>query len=636
MKQDKKDSFMKNITLNLKHFVLLFIFAMFSVTVGAVNITYSLKTHTGTQRTITGTANVSSGANLEDNMPQDFWRGYTTYTYYSDATLTQKITTAPAQDATVYVDYVFDPPFILSEEGKDPVWHYLRTWNEGGQNNYLLYLKQQNYPGYEGVFGHKHTSAVPLPSYGHNGIDPNANMGKLGDCQWALYGDAYDLNIKINDDIYGENGWLQWGSTVQASNLKLGAKPTIGWQIYINKTQKQDNNYKWYNYPTMMLGVPNTDYYVELSNVSYNIKTQRINTSSGQFDYKFDNQHQLVPKSNNPDASIKREQWWYGLFATPVGTGLHLNYHVTYKILQANGEWYQDINKSQLDQYGNGAKLSFPSEYTKKEGYEYDYFFKDADFTEKYADGYTMTNTANIVAYIKETSVSFVATPWRTLVLPYDIEDLDAYFGENGVKVLEYSSVEGELNGDAFRCNLVFTPVDEIEAYKPYLFKADHVIQTVLDNMCHTVENMQEPTEIKMYDTTNAPNIGVSMKGVLAGAGYNLPEDDLHFFFGSMPNDEVGDYDNYTYKFYCVGEKIKNITIPQFVCYFFVTDERTGGSAPIRVSFGTESITGVSSVIADVKVNNSIYSLDGRKVNASSLDNLKKGIYIVNGRKVVK
>ena len=110
-----------------------------------------------------------------------------------------------------------------------------------------------------------------------------------------------------------------------------------------------------------------------------------------------------------------------------------------------------------------------------------------------------------------------------------------------------------------------------------------------------------------------------------------MPGDGLNFFFGSMPNAEVEDYDNYTYKFYRV-----EATIPQFVCYFYVTDERTPSGAPIRVSFGTESLTGVSSVVADVKVNNSIYSLDGRKVNASSLDNLKRGIYIINGRKVVK
>ena len=633
MKQDNKDSFMKNITLNLKHFALLFILAMFSVTASAVNVTYSLTTHTGTQRTIEGIANLTADADLLNNMPQALWRAYCTYKFYSDVELTQEISTVPADGGTVYVDYVFDPPFILSEEGKDPVWHYLRTWNEGGQNNYLLFLKQRVYPEYEGVFGHKHTSAMPLPSYGRNGIDPNAAMGKLGDCQWAFYGDAYDLNIKINDDVYGENGWLQWSSTTSSGNLKLGAKPTIGWQIYVNQTQKQDRSYNWYSYPTMMLGVPDTDYYVELSNVSYAIKTSRINISSSQFDYKFDNRHQLVPKNSNPTSTIKKNQWWYGLFATPVGTGLNLNYHVTYKILQANGEWYnKDIIKSQLDQYGNGAKLSFPSsDYPMKEGYEYDYFYKDAGFSDKYADDYTMANTANIVAYIKETKDSYVATPWRTLVLPYDIANLDAHFGENGVRVLEYSSVEGELNGDAFRCNLVFTPVDEIEAYKPYLFKADHVKQSVLDGMCHTVTGMQEPIEIKKYDNTNAPQIGVCMKGVLADGGYPMPGDGLNFFFGSMPNAEVEDYDNYTYKFYRV-----EATIPQFVCYFYVTDERTPSGAPIRVSFGTESLTGVSSVVADVKVNNSIYSLDGRKVNASSLDNLKRGIYIINGRKVVK
>ncbi|MBQ2200434.1 MAG: hypothetical protein II415_09070, partial [Bacteroidaceae bacterium] len=133
------------------------------------------------------------------------------------------------------------------------------------------------------------------------------------------------------------------------------------------------------------------------------------------------------------------------------------------------------------------------------------------------------------------------------------------------------------------------------------------------------------------YFADAAEKIRVSMLGVLDDDGYNMPQQSSdgrqqNFFFGSVPNGN-----DYIYKFYRVGA-----TIPQYVCYFYVRDDRTDGSAPIRVSFGTESLTGVSSVVADVKVNNSIYSLDGRKVNASSLDNLKRGIYIINGRKVVK
>jgi hypothetical protein len=623
---------MKNITMNLKHLVLTFTLAIFAVAANAATVTYSLTTHVD-GRLIEGTATLSNGANLNtitNSMPQALWRAYCTYTFYTDEAKKQQITsTLPSGVTKIYVDYVFDPPFILSQEGEGnvPTWHNIRTWNSGGENNYMLYLKKKVYQEktYEGVFGHRVRTATPTPSYSES--DPNAAMGVLGDCQWAFYGDAYSLNIKINDDWFDPNVWMQWESTTNAGNLKLGTKPGVGWQIYLNKTQKDDKSY-----PTMMLGVPNSDLYVNLSNVSYAIKTTKLD-SKGLYDgyLKFNEHHELETTLS----SKKNNMWWYGLFATPVGSGKDLNYHVTYKILKENGTWNQpDIVKPQTDSDGKGLPLSFPTEYPQRNDCDYDFYYQDAAFSTKYADDYIMQNKKNIVVYIKETlkPVKYVAEQWKTLVLPYSIDNLVTYFGEGGVRVLKYTSMQGQLNGDAFRCNLIFTPVDHIEAYQPYLFKADHVSETVLSGLRHTVENMGNPIEIFQYDTNNAPNIRVSMLGVLEEGGYTLPDDDLYFFFGSYPNGNVVDYENYTYKFYRQG----GVTIPQFVCYFYVTDERPGNNAPIKASFGTESITGVSTIVADIKVQNSIYSLDGRKIDATSLDNLKRGIYIVNGRKVVK
>lgn len=625
---------MKNITMNLKHLVLTFTLAIFAVAANAATVTYSLKTHVD-KRTITGTANLAEGADLLNAMPQDLWRAYCTYKFYADEELTQEITGAPAGDATVYVDYVFDPPFIVSQEGSDPTWHFIRTYNSGGDYNYLYYLKQKVYPGYEGIWGHEYSSQMPRPSYGRNGgIDPNADMAYREHCEWAFYGDSYSLNIKINDTSGKQlaGTYLLWPTTLNStSNLRLGDIAELGWQLYVNKTQKSDksSNYKWYSYPTMVLGVPNEQWYVDLENINYALRLRQLTS-----DYKFDSHNQLVTKNSNPSSTIKRNQWWFGLYATPVGSGKDLNYNVTYKILQANGTWYQpDIVKPQTNSFGTPQPLSFPAEYTQKDGCTYDYYYMDADFTEKYPDNYTMPNTQNIVVYIKEIGSNYVAEQWKTLVLPYSIDNLVTYFGEGGVRVLKYTSVQGQLNGDAFRCNLIFTPVDHIEAYQPYLFKADRVSETVLSGLRHTVENMGEAEEIKLYYSDNPDErIGVAMKGVLTEGGYLLPNDGLHFFFGSYPNGNVENYEDYTYKFYRQGD----VTIPQFVCYFYVSDERENPSAPIKASFGTESITGVSTIVADIKVQNSIYSLDGRKIDATSLDNLKRGIYIVNGRKVVK
>ena len=59
--------------------VLLFGVASFAK---AATVTYSLTTKVD-GRTITATANLNAGDNLNDKMPQTLWRAYTTYKYYS-------------------------------------------------------------------------------------------------------------------------------------------------------------------------------------------------------------------------------------------------------------------------------------------------------------------------------------------------------------------------------------------------------------------------------------------------------------------------------------------------------------------------------------------------------------------------
>ena len=134
---------MKKSTFLLKKiWMLMAILFLGVVSAQAATITYSLTTKVD-GRTITGTANLSEGASLLDNMPQDLWRGYTTYKYYSDEAKTVEITTAPSENATVYVDYEFDPPFLMSDDSKT-VWNYMRNYVEGGSTQRYLFYYQSN------------------------------------------------------------------------------------------------------------------------------------------------------------------------------------------------------------------------------------------------------------------------------------------------------------------------------------------------------------------------------------------------------------------------------------------------------------------------------------------------------------
>lgn len=152
----------------------------------AATINYSLTTHVD-GRTMNEAANVATGASLEDNMPQALWRGYTTYKFYADPELTKEITEAPAEDATVYVDYEFDPPFLMSNDNKT-VWNYLRNYNGGGSTQRYVYYDTR----YNLIYSQKNATS--------------SNYTKL---QWAFYGDSYDFQIKVNDSNVA-NPWLIW------------------------------------------------------------------------------------------------------------------------------------------------------------------------------------------------------------------------------------------------------------------------------------------------------------------------------------------------------------------------------------------------------------------------------------------
>jgi len=613
---------MKNITLKLKHLVLFTTLAMFSVTASAVNVTYSLTTHVD-GRTITGTANVAAGGDLLNAMPQALWRAYCTYTFTNNAG--EQITTAPANGGTVYVDYVFDPPFILSEEGKDPVYNYLRTYNYSGSNNYLVIYDQAA----ENEWGNYKQTILSWRSV--SGATPKAGknypIAKAGHDQWAFYGDAYDFQIRLNDASI-DNNYLIWRSTTRNETpMGLGAKPEVGWQLYVNTAENDKMS------GTMAMGPYGaTNYLASLENVNSCVWTDKLTTS----EQYFDSHNQLVykPGGTSQTTMNKNNLWWYAFFATPATSPANSTdiWHVTYKIQKADGSWYNDIV---VQKNSSNLTPSFPpAGFTRNPDFEYDYFYLDANFKEKCADNYTMPAEGNTILYIKEIEeAKYISTPWMTLVLPYSIDDLTAFFGEDAVQVQEYTSVAGELTEAAsesyFTCHLNFTATDKIEAYMPYLFRAVHARQSDLDRMYDIlgIEAINEPIEVKLYDNTHAPEIGVSMKGNLAANGYEMPGDGLNFYFGSS-QDATGAY---AYNFYR-----RAATIPQFRCYFFVTDERTGGANPIKVRFGSDSLNGISTVAADTNVNAPIYSLDGRKVDASSLSNLQKGIYIVNGRKVVK
>ena len=74
-------------------------------------------------------------------------------------------------------------------------------------------------------------------------------------------------------------------------------------------------------------------------------------------------------------------------------------------------------------------------------------------------------------------------------------------------------------------------------------------------------------------------------------------------------------------------------TIPAFRCYLEVEDE-SGAQARLGITIDDSEINGISEniVVNSGKLANAIYDLNGRRIDSSTL---KKGMYIMNGKKVV-
>ena len=576
--------------------VLLFGVASFAK---AATVTYSLTTKVD-GRTITATANLNAGDNLNDNMPQDLWRGYTTYKYYSDAALTQEITEAPADGGTVYVDYEFDPPFQMSNDNKT-VWNYLRNYNGGGSTNrYVYYNKSRN----------------RIDSQDNTSVNSNKKI------QWAFYGDGYSFNIKVNDSSIS-NPWLVWSTTATGNiingyyyYLTLGAKPEVGWQIYANAA----TNFKRPG-GTVSFGRPDNKDLAYLGDGGLDMRTEAIKTDQ----HHFDSHNQLVANhtGSSSQATIERNAlWWYAFFASPVTSYPNTQdiWHVTYKILGADGTWYDDIV---IQKSSSNLTPTWPvPDFNPKEGYDYEYFYTDATFSEKFEGA--MPNDCNTTLYIKE--VKYISEPWKTLVLPFAIDDLAEYFGADyegvpSVNVSELQDVQGTLTeaGDQsfYNCKLFFNPVTKIEAYKPYLFKVNRVNERIINEM-YAAEGT-DPCEVtEVADPVNA-GISVCMQGTLVG--YDMDASDgLSFYFGY---DEAND----AYNFYRVSARI-----PKNRCWFYVSDERAAG-AKLQVVFDSE-VNSINTQIADKSAKGNIYNVNGQLMGTQK-SNLPKGLYIVNGKKMV-
>ena len=611
-----------------KHFMALALLLMLQVsTAFAVNVTYSLTTHVD-GRTITGTANLNEGATLESGMPRALWRAYTTYKYYSDDELTQEITVAPATNATVYVDYVFDPPFFVSSEGVEYYYYF---------NAYISSTK---------YFLCDDLGAV------------KSNSSYRNHALWALYGDGYCVNLKAKQT----GQWLTYNTSAP---VIAGAPMTTGWQLYESSftnngkvhgtvvlgTTNNDNQILHYDNnatPPSSSGIPSSQHAMGrfvLENI----------TNTGWSGIGWDNNHKLHNTSSNYNTLMLSNS----SFFFTVGASLNI-YSTVWRILQADGTWLPDIiTQKKSSEVAIGMPPS--TMFKEKNLCTYDRYYKDSEFSEKYPDDYMIPVTGNTIIYIKESYKNgepFVTDHWITLVLSYNVNNLANEWGyaadgvTPAVRVLEYTALT--TNASNTKYALTFTETDKIEAHKPYLFKADEVLEGKYLNLAKDPNwGNKTQEELDSYvgnkKVTWKDNANNSPDVTMIGTYYDkeltvLSEHPnlLYFYFGydkrydSASSDYVGETaaeGKYPYNFYRVTQK--PVTMKKNRCYFMIEGAPAGAKLMLMDNFG-EVITGIEGFEVERTVpTGRIYNLNGQVVG-NDLEALPRGVYIVNGKKVMK
>lgn len=211
---------------------------------------------------------------------------------------------------------------------------------------------------------------------------------------------------------------------------------------------------------------------------------------------------------------------------------------------------------------------------------------------------------------------TFTDGEWSTICLPFDMteEQVKAAFGD-GVELGDFADWEALENdkGDVSFINLSFDPVTAIEANHPYIIKTTAATYPfVVEGV--TIAADEEPSvEVKHSSRIRSYMVGTYV------ANTTVPNNNL-FLSGN--------------KFWYSTGKTK---MKAFRAYFELYDvltsvETVGAKIFINYDGNPTSIEGVRTVEDG---NNDIYSVSGQYMGKDA-KRLQRGVYIVNGKKVVK
>ena len=201
---------------------------------------------------------------------------------------------------------------------------------------------------------------------------------------------------------------------------------------------------------------------------------------------------------------------------------------------------------------------------------------------------------------------------WSTICLPFamDANQIAEAFGS--AEIADFASWTSESDDiyDVAGITLEFNSVDAMEANHPYIIKVGSDIESF------RVDGVNiEPEEAPEYSVGRGKT-----KGTFYGTYTKtvVPEENL-FLSGNR-------------FWYSVG----TTNMKGFRGYFELKDvlDAYYEEAPVKINLTVDGTTAISNIDL-VKSNNEIFSVNGIKMG-NDMNRLNKGIYIVNGKKIVK
>lgn len=211
---------------------------------------------------------------------------------------------------------------------------------------------------------------------------------------------------------------------------------------------------------------------------------------------------------------------------------------------------------------------------------------------------------------------------WMTFVGPEDMDAsyIESVFGHD-TKVAYLRSASWDASQNQY--NLVFDETTTIKANTPYFIKP-----TRKETSYYTEESCKAgDVNCTKVSVEGKSDYYANMIGNVSEQAYYLAINE--FYFRNM---EYGTY------FYIAKEEKKNFVNP-YKCYFRITKSESSDPVLAKVAmfmdFDDDTPTGITEVEASAKLPKGIYDIHGM-YRGNSLQNLPKGLYIVNGKKIIK